>query len=109
MIKRLEPMAYMGAPIGPLRGVIYRQYRTVDAKMIADELRQASFTPSKGSITILDTVIPNSVVYREAATQKIPVHRLEQTRKGPSLSAKDTMMTLAKELIPNLPDLPDLD
>jgi chromosome partitioning related protein ParA len=105
MIKRLEPMAYMGAPIGPLRGVIYRQDRTVDAKMIADELRQASFTPSKGSITILDTVIPNSVVYREAATQKIPVHRLERTRKGPSLSAKDTMMTLAKELIPSLPDL----
>ena len=105
MIQRLEPMARLGAPIGPLRGVIYRQDRTVDAKIIADELRRSSFTPSKGAITILDTVIPNAVVYREAATQKIPVHRLERTRKGPSLSAKDTMMALAKELIPNLPDL----
>jgi len=53
----------------------------------------------------LDTVIPSAVAYREAATQKIPVHRLEKDRKGPTLSAKDTMMTLAKELIPNLPDL----
>ena len=105
MIKRLEPMARLGAPIGPLRGVIYRQDRTIDARVIADELRKASFTPSKGAITILDTIIPSSVVYREAATQKIPVHRLEKNRKGPSLSAKDSMMALAKELIPNLPDL----
>jgi len=105
MIQRLEPMARLGAPIGPLRGVIYRQDRTVDAKMIADELRRAAFTPSKGAITILDTAIPNAVVYREAATQKVPVHRLERSRKGPSLSAKDTMTALAKELIPNLPDL----
>lgn len=104
MIKRLEPMARLGAPIGPLRGVIYRQDRTVDARLIADELRRASFTPSKGAITILETVIPNSVVYREAATQKIPVHRLEKTRKGPSLSARETMEELARELIPNLPD-----
>ena len=105
MIQRLEPMARLGAPIGPLRGVIYRQDRTIDAKMITDELRKASFTPSKGAITILDTVIPSAVVYREAATQKIPVHRLEKERKGPFRSAKDTMMALAKELIPNLPDL----
>jgi chromosome partitioning related protein ParA len=108
MIKRLEPMARLGAPIGPLRGVIYRQDRTVDARLIAEELRRASFTPSKGAITILDTVIPNSVVYREAATQKIPVHRLEQNRKGPSRSARETMEELARELIPNLPDLGDL-
>jgi chromosome partitioning related protein ParA len=105
MIQRLEPMAMLGAPIGPLRGVIYRQDRTIDAQMITDELRKAAFTPSKGAITILDTAIPSAVVYREAATQKIPVHRLEKERKGPSLSAKDTMMALAKELIPNLPDL----
>ncbi len=102
MIKRLEPMARLGAPIGPLRGVIYRQDRTVDARLIAEELRKASFTPSKGAISILNTVIPNAVAYREAATQRIPVHRLE---KNGNLSAKDTMVTLAKELIPNLPDL----
>lgn len=105
MIQRLEPMARLGAPIGPLRGVIYRQDRTVDARTIADELRKASFLPSKGAITILNTVIPNAVAYREAATLKIPVHRLERERKGPTLSALDTMQSLARELIPNLPNL----
>jgi chromosome partitioning related protein ParA len=103
MIKRLEPMARLGAPIGPLRGVIYRQDRTVDARLITEQLRKASFTPSKGAISILNTTIPNAVAYREAATQKIPVHRLE--KNGSSVSAKDTMMAVAKELIPNLPDL----
>ena len=105
MIKRLEPMARLGAPIGPLRGVIYRQDRTVDAAMIVDELRKASFTPSKGAISILETVIPSSVVYREAATQQIPVHRFQKNGKSSAPSAKDTMIALAKELIPNLPDL----
>lgn len=103
MIKRLEPMARLGAPIGPLRGVIYRMDRTVDAKMIANELRKASFTPSKGSITILDTIIPNAVIYREAATRKTPVHRMEA--KNTVHNAKSTMVDLARELIPNLPDL----
>ena len=105
MIQRLEPMARLGAPIGPLRGVIYRQDRTVDARTIADELRKASFLPSKGAITILDTVVPNAVAYREAATRKMPVHRFERTRKGANRSAFDTMQALARELIPNLPNL----
>ncbi len=108
MTQRLQPMARLGAPIGPLRGVIYRQDRTVDARIIAEELRRTAFTPSKGAITILETVIPSSVAYREAATLKIPVHRIEQkTGKGknPMPSAKETMAELARELIPNLPDL----
>lgn len=109
MIQRLQPMARMGAPIGPLRGVIYRQDRTIDARNIAEELRKASFIPSKGAITILDTVIPNAVAYREAATQKLPVHRFEKQCKGPGASAKQTMLSLARELIPNLPELGSLD
>ncbi len=103
IIKRLEPMARFGAPIGPLRGVIYKMDRIIDAKLIADELRKAAFTLSKGAITILHTVIPSAVVYREAATQKAPVHRIDTKSNGNS--ARDTMMLLAQELIPNLPDL----
>lgn len=105
MIQRLEPMARLGAPIGPLRGVIYRQDRTIDARNIADELRKAAFLPSKGAISILNTVIPNAVAYREAATHKMPVHRFERSRKGKAMSALETMQALAQELIPNLPDL----
>jgi hypothetical protein len=46
-----------------------------------------------------------SVVYRRFATLKTTVHRLERIRKGSSHSARDTMIALAKELIPNLPDI----
>jgi chromosome partitioning related protein ParA len=102
MLDRLRPMAYLGAPIGPLRGVIYRQDRTVDARRIAEELRSEAALPSKGSITILDTVIPASVVYREAATVKEPVHRLDQKRRGVSPCALETLQALAYELFPHL-------
>lgn len=101
MIQRLKPMARLGAPIGPLHGVIYRMDRTVDAKTIAQELRKSADAPGQNAITILQTIIPNAVVYREAATQKIPVHRLE--RKNSAITAHDTMLALVHELIPNLP------
>ncbi len=103
MLERLKPMALMGAPIGPLRGLLYRMDRTADARQIAQELRSASYGPSKGAITILDTAIPATVVYRESATQKIPAHRLEKRRKGPTASALESMTGLARELFPDLP------
>jgi chromosome partitioning related protein ParA len=75
--------------------------RTLDAQQMAKELREAAFAAKKTAISILGTVIPNAVVYREAATQKLPVHRLE--KKGAATSAKATMLALVYELIPNLP------
>lgn len=47
MLERLRPMAYLGAPIGPLRGIIYRQDRTRDGRRIAAELRSEAFLPSR--------------------------------------------------------------
>ncbi|WP_347258480.1 ParA family protein [Methylocaldum sp.] len=102
MLERLKPMAYLGAPIGPLRGVIYRQDRTVDARRIVEELRSEAYLPSKGAITILDAVIPASVVYREAATYKQPVHRSERRSRNQSPTALDTMLGLVVELFPHL-------
>ena len=103
MLDRLRPMSYLGAPIGPLRGVIYRQDRTVDARRIAEELRKEASVPGKGAISILNTAIPAAVAYREAATHKIPVHRHETKRSGPTPSARDTMLALTAELFPHLP------
>ncbi len=104
MLERLRPMAYLGAPVGPLRGLIYRMDRTVDARRIAEELRRESYGPSKGAITILDTVIPNTVAYREAATAREPIHRWERTRTGPTPSGHAAMLELAYELFPHLPE-----
>lgn len=104
MLERLQPMTYLGAPVGPLFGLIYRMDRTIDAKRIAQELRREA-APSRGQIRILDTVIPSTVAYREAATSRIPVHRWEPRRAGPSSSASETMLSLVRELFPHLGDI----
>ena len=104
MLERLQPMTYMGAPAGPLYGLIYRMDRTVDAQRIARELRRES-APSRGQIRILDTVIPATVAYREAATSQVPVHQWERRRSGPSASARETMLSLVHELFPHLSDV----
>lgn len=105
MLDRLRPGAFMGAPVAPLKGLVYRQDRTADAKRIVQELRTLSFGPSRGQITILDTTVPNTVAYREAATRQIPVHRWEPRREGATSSARDTMLALAHELFPHLANL----
>ncbi|SEO84219.1 ParA family protein [Aquisalimonas asiatica] len=102
MLERLRPMAALGAPIGPLRGMLYRMDRTADARVIADELRRESYGPSRGQITVLDTAVPATVAYREAATHQIPVHRWETRRSGPTPAAAETMRTLAAECLPHL-------
>lgn len=104
MLDRLRPMAFLGAPLGPLRGLIYRMDRTVDARRIAQELCREAYGPSKGAITILETVIPNTVAYREAATARVPVHRWEPQREGPTPSAREAMLALVFELFPHLAD-----
>ena len=52
---------------------------------------------NKEEVRILKTVIPNQVVYREAATLQIPVHELESKRRG-RISAKETMENLMAEI-----------
>ncbi len=102
MVERLKPMAYFGAPIGPLKGVIYRLDRTVDARAIAEELRSESFLPSKGGMAILGTAVPASVAYREAATLRVPVHRHDARRRGATPCAAETMRALVAELFPHI-------
>ena len=105
MLDRLRPMAHWGCPTAPLRGLIYRQGRTADARRIVQELRSLTFAPSRGTITILDTAVPDTVAYREAATHHQPVHRWEPRRVGATPSARDTMLTLVHELFPHLAHL----
>ncbi len=105
MIDRLKPMAALGAPIAPLRGLLYRMDRTADARAIAQELRRETYEPSKGQITILETTVPATVAYREAATRQIPVHQWEPRRDGPTPAALETMRALTRELFPHLEDV----
>lgn len=105
MLERLEPMKYLGAPVGHLYGLIYRMDHTVDARQVAEGLRKATFAESRGAISILDTVIPATVAYREAATAQVPVHRWEKQRRGPTPCARETMARLVRDLFPHI-DLP---
>jgi chromosome partitioning related protein ParA len=106
MLDRLKPMQYMGAPVGHLYGLCYRMDRTVDARTVAEILRKSTFAESRGSISILDTVVPATVAYREAASAQIPVHEWEPRRNGGTApSAHETMTALVNELLPHV-DLP---
>ena len=107
MLDHLEPLIHMGAPTPPLKGIIYRQDRTADAKLIAESIRQEFFSTTTkgaitGAITILDTVVPATAAYKEAATRQMPVHRWETKRRGPTPSACETMLSLVRGLLPHL-------
>ena len=101
LLERLEPSSALGATLGPMKAVIYRQDRTTDARVIASGIRD-DFIRLKGRVTVLKTVVPHAKAYKEAATLRIPVHRHERKREGPTPSAYTVMHQLAWELIPSL-------
>jgi len=101
LLDRLEPGRALGATLGPMKAVIYRQDRTADARVIASGIRD-DFITLKGRVSVLDTVVPHAKAYKEAATLRIPVHRHERKREGVTPSACTVMHQLAWELIPSL-------
>lgn len=101
LLERLEPGGAIGASLGPMKAVIYRQDRTADARAIASGIRE-DFIKLKGRVSVLDTVVPHAKAYKEAATLRLPVHRHERKREGVMPSACAVMHQLAWELIPSL-------
>jgi len=103
MLDRLEPMGRAGSPVPPLVAVINRLDRTRDARAIASTLREEIFAKQESRIRLLQTAIPNLVAYREAARLGIPAHRHEPKRpaRRTAPAARDTMIALARELLPD--------
>ena len=101
LLDRLEPSSLLGATLGTMKAVIYRQDRTLDARAVASGIRE-DFIKLKGRVAVLDTVVPHAKAYKEAATARIPVHRHERRRTGAMPSAYTVMHELAWELIPSL-------
>jgi chromosome partitioning related protein ParA len=66
LLDRLEPGSALGATLGPVKAVIYRQDRTADARLIASGIRE-DFIRLKGRVSVLDTVVPHAKAYKEAA------------------------------------------
>ena len=101
LLDRLESGSALGATLGPMKAVIYRQDRTTDARVIAAGIRE-DFIKLKGRVTVLETVVPHAKAYKEAATLRTPVHRHERKRDGATPSAYAVMHQLTWELIPSL-------
>jgi chromosome partitioning related protein ParA len=93
LLDRLEPGGALGASLGPMKAVIYRQDRSVDARIIASGIRE-DFIKLKGRVAVLETVVPHAKAYKEAATLRVPVHRHERKRDGPTPSAYTVMHQL---------------
>jgi chromosome partitioning related protein ParA len=105
LLARLEPGSALGAPLAPVKAVIYRQDRTADARLIvagiAREFAQPQDHPQP-RVSLLKTVVPHAKAYKEAATLRIPVHQHERRREGTMPSAWSVMHGLAWELMPSL-------
>jgi len=94
MLKLLEPLSGLTS-LGQLYGLIYRKDRTKDAQLFSDELTSMTFQESKSRIRILNTMVPSLVAYKNASTEKTPVHQINKR-------AKETMCELVSEVLPNL-------
>ena len=94
LVESLQPFTALGAAPGRLHVVFYRCDRTLDAKAVRADL---TASVNSAEVRILNTIIPNRVVYREAATLQVPVHELESKRRS-GISAKETMEKLMGEL-----------
>ncbi len=103
MLGRLRPMSQLGLSVPPLVAVLNRIDRTRNAAQIAAALRDELFATSKDRIGLLNTMIPNLVAYREAASIGVPVHRHEPIRPPgrTAPAARETMLALAQEILPD--------
>ncbi len=103
LLNRLEPGGALGAALAPMKALIYRQDRTIDAMAIGHDLRE-NFKRLHSRVSVLETVVPHAKAYKEAATLRVPVHRHERRRRGAMPSACAVMHQLAWELLPHLRD-----
>lgn len=107
MLRSLEPADGIGMPfnIPNLYGLIFKQDRTSDAETIANGLRKRFYSLSDGKIKILTAYIPMMASYKKAAARRLPAHRIEMRRSGPTPSAHDAYLAVVHELLPHLSDI----
>ena len=100
MLDGLRAYGRLGMKIPPVRIVINNLDHTADAQMIEQSVRE--IFQDNHEINVLDCIIPAAVVFRSAASQGIPAHRLEyrqpSNRKSPA--AIVILRQLAIELFP---------
>lgn len=91
LLDRHESSANMGFIVPAMKAVINRTDSTVDSRTMADLIREQFMTMS-----VPNTTIKSAVAFRNAATTRVSVHRLNPRRAG------DVMHQLLWELIPSV-------
>lgn len=105
LLDDIAPYRHLGIAPPPLRLLINRVHPvSSNARQIQQALRQI-FCEQSG-IRVLDTDIPAIEAYPRAATQGLPVHRVEYRRPAgrSAPAALDTVRALASELFPQWRD-----
>ncbi|MCU7886285.1 MAG: ParA family protein, partial [Candidatus Thiodiazotropha sp. (ex Lucinoma annulata)] len=97
LMQDLAPLRDLGVPIGNLYGLVYRVDRTNDSRSYANLLISSAWEASRVPIRFLETLVPDRVAYREAATAQVPVSRHDP-------HARQVMCNLVSELWPHLAD-----
>lgn len=95
LLSRVETASSFGISVPPMQAMIYRQENTRDSREIAKAIRE-EYRRLKCRVSVLNTVVPHAVAYKNAATAQLPVHWIDAGR------SYDTMHALLWELIPSL-------
>ncbi|SFY07760.1 ParA family protein [Azotobacter vinelandii] len=100
MLEGLRAYSRLGLQTPPVKIVINSLDQTTDAKRIHAMVREVF--ESNADVSVLESVVPSAVVFRAAATQGIPAHRLEhrQPSNRQSPSALNVIRNLAIEVFP---------
>jgi len=88
------------AELAPIQAVICRYDHSRNAKALLSELRNEF---SEGDrVTILGTMIPNAVAYKDAFTSRVPVHTVNKSGGARYPSGYEVMHRIVWELMPEL-------
>ncbi len=87
----------LGIKLAPLYALLYRVERTVDAKSYVIAL--SDVLGRRPDIHLLGTHVPATAPYKAAASQRVPVHRIDKSSRHVTPCAAVIMNMLADELI----------
>ena len=99
LIENLDCAASAGARVpGRIVTVLYKhEEKVTDARKTAEMIR-LEHLKLRGKVDLLNTVVPASVTYREAITDKIPAH-LHETKRPPTKAGIEPAFFVTHKLV----------
>lgn len=95
IMARHEASANLGFKVPPIQCVINKTQNTVDSRVMQQLIRD-QFLEMRGRVNVLETVLPDAVAFKRAATSQLPVHWVDP------IKASDAMHSFMWELVPSL-------